>query len=149
MRFSRRALMHKMNCKAFPLPRQSRSDCPSCQTFCKHCQTCQRGPPRAKTAAPKRPIQSQPPHQHINVVPVSVSAFEITTCSLDHTADSKHTHSVTENRPDIWKEAGKTGTKNEWPSRPIRSHTGSSYTDIQLHQTEKGDHWIFAKHNNP
>lgn len=55
---------------------------------------------------------------------------------------------MTENRADIWKEAGKPGTKNEWPSRPIRSHAGSSYTDIQLHQTEKGDHWMFAEHNN-
>lgn len=49
--FSRRASMPKINQKAFPLPRKPRSDCPSCQTFCKHRQTCQGGPPRARTAA--------------------------------------------------------------------------------------------------
>lgn len=146
--------MPKINRKAFPLPRRPRFHCPSCQTFCKHCHTWRRGPPRAKTAASKH----RSSHEHISIVPLRDSALRLGAV-LCTRVQITHTHSVTENRPDIWKKAGKNGDKESvseqaeqtTPARvtPIFSYTKrhKKETTGYLHNTIARDYYRSAFHD--
>lgn len=144
--FSCLASMPKINRNAFALPRKPCSYCPSCQTFCKHHRTCQRGPPRAK-ASVQTLIQSQLP---VNTLICFFKKFSVEnrTCSLNQTANNTKSRSgkgLTSGimQPNMYLKLSDSVTTTEQADQTTH---GSSYSNIRLQKKrhKKGSHRIFV-----
>lgn len=83
--FSSLASMPKINRNPFALPRKTCSFCPICQTFCKHCHVCWRGPLRANHWFK---LWSRVSCTLDTICSFNGFNVEIRTCSLDPTAEN-------------------------------------------------------------
>lgn len=85
LHFSCLASMPKINRNPFGLPRKTCSFCPSCQTFCKHCHVCWRGPLRANHWFK---LWSRVSCTLNTICSFDGFNVEIRTCSLDPTSEN-------------------------------------------------------------
>lgn len=127
LHFSCLASMPKINRNAFTLPRKPCSYCPSCQTFCKHHRTCQRGPPRA-TASVQTLIHRQLP---VNTWICFYERFSVEMRTFVPNCKSHKEQDM--EKPDIWNNASKHGSQTQRLS--LSDGAGRpDHTWLELHQ---------------